>query len=240
MIAFAMNLILSAWISFELIAAVSLAGRRRDWSTALRFSLLLVALPLSGGSGLVMLPPLMAWLAGYVAWGWWSRREPGGGARAFGLTSLVACSAIVVLYFSGYVKPGHHPPAPSIAAAASTTLEFLSLALCPNVPEYGRPAGLLVGLLVAATMLRLAVIAVRQPEERLRASGLIAILVSMLSLAAAVGLSRSGFGPGRQVRLLATSPSPPPCSRRCTWRGWPAGRGRPGGGSTSACSPWPA
>jgi hypothetical protein len=120
----------------------------------------------------------------------------------------MACSAIVVQYFSGYVTPGHHPPAPSIAAAASTMLEFLSLAICPNAGEYWRAAGLLISLLVAVTLLRLAVIAVREPDDRLRASGLMAILLSMLSVAAAVGLSRSGLGPNaglgaRYVTLTA-------------------------------------
>ena len=86
---FAMNLVLSAWMSFELIAAAGLADRRGGWPLALRFGLLLVLLPLSGGSGLVMLPPLALWLAGYVAWGWWSGRKPGALTRALGLGLLM-------------------------------------------------------------------------------------------------------------------------------------------------------
>ena len=105
-------------------------------------------------------------------------------------------SAIVALYLSDYTKPAHHPPASSLAAAASTTLECLSLAVCPNVANYWWPAGLLLVLLIAVTLLLLAVVAVRTPSERPRALGLIAIILSMLSMAAAVVLSRSGFGPG--------------------------------------------
>ncbi len=196
LISFSLNLVLTAWISLDLISVASLAGRRPAWRLALRFGLLLVLLPLCGGSGLVMLPPLMLWLAAYVAWGWWSGREPSGAARAIGLWFLMACSVVVTLYLSGYSKPPDVPLAPSVAAAASTTVEYLSLVVCPNVPGYWRPAGLIVVLLVAATLLRLAVVGLRAPAERPRAVGLIAVILSMLAVATAVGLSRSGLGPG--------------------------------------------
>ena len=162
----------------------------------LRFGLLLVLLPLSGGSGLVMLPPLALWLAGYVAWGWWSGRKLGALTRALGLGLLMVSSAIVALYLRDYSKPAAHPPAPSLAAAASTTLEYLSLAICSNAPNYWWLAGLLLVFLIAVTLLLLALVAVRTPSEHPRALGLIAIILAMLSLAAAVGLSRSGLGPG--------------------------------------------
>ena len=207
-ITFAMNLALTAWVAFELIATTGLAGGRLGWPMALRAGLLLVLLPLCGGSGLVLLPPLVLWLAGYVAWAWWSDREPGGPARAIGLGSLMACSAIAALYFSGYVPPVVHPPAPSIRAAASTMLECLSLALWPNVPRYWWPAGLVLVVLVAATLRLLVQAAIRAPGERPRALGLIAIILAMLGMAAAVGLARSGLGPGmglstRYVTLTA-------------------------------------
>jgi hypothetical protein len=75
-------------------------------------------------------------------------------------------------------------------------LEYLSLAICPNVPDYWRPAGLLLAGLVAATLLLLAVVSLRTPGERPRALGLMAIILAMLDMAAAIGLSRSGLGPG--------------------------------------------
>jgi hypothetical protein len=196
MITFAMNLILSTWISFALITTTVLANRRSAWSTALRFGLLLVFLPLCGGSGLVMLPALMLWLAGYVACAWWSGRVPGGACRAIGVGMLITCLAIVMLYFKNYDKPSHHPPAPSLAAAASTTLEFLSTAVCPNRPQYWMPGGIFVVVLVATTLLRLTIVCVQAPDERPRALGLIAIVVALLGMATAIGLSRSGFGPG--------------------------------------------
>ena len=206
--AFALNLVLSAWISYELIATASLAGGRPGWSLVLKFGLCLVLLPLCGGSGLVLLPALAFWLLGYVSWGWWSGQEPGGAARAMGMGMLMACSAIVAVYLSGYVKPAQHPFAPSIASAASTTMECLALVIYPCVGNQWRLAGLAVVLLSFATLVRLAVVAVRAPGERPRAFGLIAMILSMLGTAVAVGLSRSGLGPGagratRYITLMA-------------------------------------
>jgi hypothetical protein len=194
-ITFAMNLILSTWITIELIRTASLADRRPGWATVLSSGVLLVLLPLCGGSGLVLLPPLVLWLGGYIAWGWWSGREPGGMARAIGLGALMACSAIVTLYLSGYSRPSYHPPPPSLSAAASTTLACLSLAVCPSLATYWRPAGLLLLLLIGATLLRLAVVSIRVPAERPRALGLLAMILAILGMVVAIGISRSGFGP---------------------------------------------
>lgn len=197
-IGFALNLVLTAWISFELIALVMQLDRCSGWSFALRFGLCLIALPLSGGSGIAMMPPLVLWLIGYVCWNWWSDGEkgPGGVARAIAVGLLMASTAIVALYFSGYAKPPHHPGLPSLSGMASTLVECLSLVIYPNIGTYWVPAGLLVAILIAATLSRLVIAGVRTPSERPRAAGLIAIILSILGVAAAVGLSRSGFGPG--------------------------------------------
>ena len=41
-----------------------------------------MVLPLCGGNGLALLPPIMTWLTGNVAFGWWSGRDPGPLGRA--------------------------------------------------------------------------------------------------------------------------------------------------------------
>ena len=207
-IAFALNLVLTAWIAYELLALVSLAGRRSPQSLAMKFGLYLVLLPLTGGGGLAMLPPLALWLIGYLCWKTWSGRELVGAGRAIAIGLLIACAEIVGLYFVGYVKPAHHPPAPSVAAAAYSALECLSLAVNPSADAYWWPSGLLVAFLSVATLVRLAIVGLGAPRERDRAFGLCAIILAMLSTAVAVGLSRSGFGPGacrafRYITLMA-------------------------------------
>src|SRR5262249_39346151 len=85
-IGFAMNLILTAWVTWLLGAAVAGGAHRRGGARmAFAFGIPLILLPILGGSGLAMLPPLVAWLGGDVAWGWWSDREPGGLARAISI-----------------------------------------------------------------------------------------------------------------------------------------------------------
>jgi hypothetical protein len=105
----------------------------------------------------------------------------------------MGCSAVVALSLSGYAGPDSIPPAPSIKAAALTALRFLSLLF--YLPGYWWPTGLGVVLLSAATLLRLAVVGLRKPEERPRVLGLSAVILSVLCVAVAVGVSRSGLGP---------------------------------------------
>lgn len=208
LIGFALNLVLTTWLSYELIVVLGRATERPPWMSVVPIGISLVILPLCGGSGLVMLPPLMLWLAGYLCWGWRSGREPGGWARAFGLSSLMACAAVVALYLGDYARPAHHPLAPSLEAIVRTTLEFVSLSLYSSVSGYWKAAALTVVALVVAALTRLTVVAVRLPHERPRALGLAAVIFSIIGVAVSVGVSRSGFGPGaglasRYVSLAA-------------------------------------
>jgi hypothetical protein len=194
---FAMNLILSSVIAIVLIVAAGLAREGRGRMMALSVGLSLVLLPMSGGSGLAMFPPLASWPAGHIAWGWWSGRRPSVWTRAVGLGWLLAGSAIVVLYLRDYTRPSDPPIPPSMISVASSTLKFLSLAVFPQVSTYTWPAGLIAALVMTSTLLLLAIAGVRSPAERPRALGLLAIMLSMSCVAAAVAVSRTAMGPDR-------------------------------------------
>ena len=84
LIGFALNLVLTAWLAFVLISAFGRATDRTARTTVISLGIALVILPLCGGSGLVMLPPLALWLAGYLCWGWWSGTSPMGGREPSG------------------------------------------------------------------------------------------------------------------------------------------------------------
>ncbi len=73
---FALNLVLTALVLYALIAIVARAGERPPWMSVVPVGVLLLLLPLCGGSGLVVLPPLIVWLTGYLCWGWWSGENP--------------------------------------------------------------------------------------------------------------------------------------------------------------------
>ena len=186
---------LSSWLAFVLISAFGRATGRPDRTTVIPLCITLVILPLCGGSGLVLLPPMVLWLAGYLCWGWWSGHEPGGWARAFGLSSLMACSAIVALYLSDYGRPAGHPLPPSLWAVVSTTLRFLSLSINSGATKYWMATSLTTLALTGAALVRLSLVAVRLPHERPRAFGLAAVIMSMMGLALSVGVSRSGLDP---------------------------------------------
>jgi hypothetical protein len=196
LLGFALNLVMTACISWGLIGAVGRATKSPGWWPCLQVGGFLVLLPLCGGSGIVMIPSLVLWLAGYVACGWWSGQDPSPSARALSVGLLAITSAVVAWYMTGYVRPVHIPATPSVGAAWSTTLEFLSLVIVPSGWGSWQPAGWAFLLLSAVTILRLAIVAQRSPAERPRALGLIAVMVAMLGVAASVGLSRSGLGPG--------------------------------------------
>jgi hypothetical protein len=100
LISFALNLILTALISYELIVAMCRTSQSPGWWPTLLVGGLLVLLPLCAGSGMAMVPPLILWLAGYVAWGWWSGRDPGTGARALGIALLLTTLVVIACYLT--------------------------------------------------------------------------------------------------------------------------------------------
>jgi hypothetical protein len=195
MVGFALNLVMTAGISWRLIHLIGQISISTDWRLCLRIGALFVLLPLCGGSGIVMLPPLMIWLAGYIMCGWWSGAHPGALARTIGLGLLTATSAIILWYLNGYVRPSYIPIAPSLTAIWFTTLQVFSLVVSPIDWDYWRAAGTGVVLLLAVTVIQLLAVAWRLPEQRPRALGLIALLVSISTVAVSIGISRSGFGP---------------------------------------------
>jgi hypothetical protein len=207
LISFAMNLMLTAWISWELIRLASTREPRLDLWLTLKLGLFSVLLPLCGGSGLVMLPPILIWLACQSIWGHTGVQNVPASVRALGMGLLLVCLAVTAGYVLDYRMPPNHRSSPSLAAAAKTTVEYLSLVVSPNDSRYWRPAGLAVVVLVVATLARLALVGLRRADERPRALALAAVIVAMLIAAVAVGFSRSFMGPkfGLSSRYVTTS-----------------------------------
>lgn len=195
LIGFALNLVLTTWIAIRLLSVMDQASESPGWRPVLRFGIFLAILPLCGGSGVVMLPPLILWLWGYLTWRWWSDRRPGDLASALGVALMMVSATVTALYMNGYSRPKHHPVSPSIGATVSTTLEYLSLVV-PKTLEKPKLASIFVVALTGATLLRLLVVAWRTPSERPRAFGFMAMIGAMLISAVSVGVTRAGFGPG--------------------------------------------
>jgi hypothetical protein len=196
LVGFALNLVMTSCIAWGMLVVIGRSAGPPGWWSCLLVGGALVLLPLCGGSGMAMLPPLVLWSAGYNGFGWWSGRAPGPWFRALGLALLMTASGAVAWYLTGYVRPTHIPPPPSASAIGATTLEVCGLVIEPVGWTYGWVAGLVVMMLSAATVVLLGTTARRSPNERPRAFGLSAVLSSILIVALSVGYSRSGLGPG--------------------------------------------
>jgi hypothetical protein len=229
MIGFAMNLVLTAWISCELIKLASATNSRLGVPSTFKFGLWLLLLPLCGGSGLIMLPPLLLWLVYSM-----SGSDVGDAdyastklARLIRLGLLVACLVVITLYVWDYKRPVHHPLPGSFAAVGSTLLGYFSLVVCPNLLDYWQFAGWIAVLLVAATLTRLVWVASRQPDERHRAIAIVTVILAMLCAAAAVAVARafSGAGGGRASRYITTT-APLFCAIYVAWLVYGSARAR--------------
>jgi hypothetical protein len=219
LIGFAMNLVLTSGISCALIWLASIPKSSLGWPMTLKLGVYLVLLPLCGGGGLIMLPPLLVWLVYDSIWGCMREGDIAKArvARSIGLALVFFSLFIASFYMVGY-KPPPRPLPTSFAAVAATVLGYFSLVVCPNIFDYWHFAGWIVVFLVAATLSRLVWVAWRQPDARHRALAIIAIILAMLCAAVAVGITRSFQGPagGRASRYITTT-APLFCALYVAW-----------------------
>jgi hypothetical protein len=229
LIGFAMNLILTSWISCELIGLASAQNSRHGRRLTFQLGLYLVLLPLCGGSGLIMLPPLLVWLAYDSIWGCVRDGDCATAkiARSIGMALLVVCLVLITFYMLGYKRPVRHPLPTSFGVVASTLLGYLSMAVWPNVFEYWYFGGWIAVLLVAATLALLGWVAWRQTALRPRALAMVAVILAMLCAAVAVGVTRAFQGPGagRASRYITTT-APLFCALYVTWLVFGSARAR--------------
>ena len=171
--------------------------------------LCLVALPLCGANGLVLAPPLAAWL-GLVAFYSWTR-APGVQARTVALILFASVGTALLLtgvYFIGYERASWYPVTPGVGATLRIAADFVGMAFGPAAVSWRVtvPATL---VLVAVTSLLLAgEVRGGRADTRLRALGLLCMVAAVVILAVAVGWGRAGRiatggGLSRRYALLA-------------------------------------
>ncbi|WP_169976756.1 hypothetical protein [Tautonia rosea] len=148
----------------------------------------LMILPLCAASGLVMVPPIAAWLIGLGVVRLRSGRAGGWTAIAAAVPGVV----VTVAYFVGYERPPQIDRAPGIGAMVRTGLQFLAIGFGPTAGASWRIGGVVVLVLSGATTLLLVLTAWRNPEERSRALGMLAVLAGFGILAASLAWGRSG------------------------------------------------
>jgi hypothetical protein len=154
--------------------------------------LCLACLPLCGAGGAVMTPFFSLWLASIAIW---KRPAPGKGLLHLLFAVLAVC--ITGLCFAGYHRPPDVPPSAGLLAIATVAGRFIAMSIGPVACSFWPIALLFVAGVFLASFWPLGRAWERNPEERLRITGLLLIPVAMLALAISVGYGRSGYADGR-------------------------------------------
>lgn len=150
-----------------------------------------VALILCGGNGLLIVPPLLAWMAFVLI-------IPGlaptlNRGQRFWLTGLVLmATALTIAYFVGYEGVPYHPGGKRNWAMIYTITQLFTIGLGPGLYLVWPISGLaaLIGLLLGFGLLA---INIPDPKERFRATGLMALLSGLSLLCVAIGHGRDSL-----------------------------------------------
>ncbi|QJW93397.1 hypothetical protein [Frigoriglobus tundricola] len=184
---------LFAVLATGLIVVALRTTRENAFPSGATAGTLLFLLALTGGAGLVVVPPVSAWLV-FVALSVW--RGGASGRAALLLVLAVLPLAYLGAYFSGYQRPPHHPePSTDPRAVARVAGEVLAVsfgigvsgvwaAVCAGVLALG---GITVAALVSHWKVR---------TERLSIAGLLAVAAGVTGVAVAIGVGRGGWGAG--------------------------------------------
>jgi hypothetical protein len=194
LISYALNLAASTVLTgLALLVIVRVRGTPTA-SQGLLFGLLLLALPLCGFNGAVLVPPLAVWLivAAVVRWrsGEAKARRDGAAWAALALAALVLV-AVCLLTMQRTPESSRRP---TVEVVARTAAQFFAESLGPFA-EWGWPfSGAAVAVLAALTLFRLRQEWRADPSGRLRVVGLLAFGAAMVGLALAVGWGRGLIG----------------------------------------------
>ena len=172
-----------------LLAIVAQPSSPPSGASAVGAALAVASLPLAGANGLVLAPPLAAWLV----YAWWAGRRTGSAPLAWvaatgGVTALVLCG----VYFIGYQASPWNGPSPGIAATLATTAKFVIYGLGPVTEKAWVVFGAIAGAVLVASLVTLLRALRTEDEERIRIVGLLAFFAACGILAAALGWGRAG------------------------------------------------
>jgi hypothetical protein len=178
---------LLAWV-------VTKRGAPLSGATTLVPGLALLLLPLCGANGLLLTPPLAAWLM-YEALRQARSGEPGAHRSAVVLTLFVVANFVIVgLYFVGYESSPWNPPSPGLAVTVRTSVKLAAMGFGPGAATSWRLSVLLAAgtLLVAGWSLAHAP-ARRGAEASNPAVPLLSLAMAAVLLTLAMGAGRAGL-----------------------------------------------
>ena len=192
-----MQFVLATAFTCVLLLVITVQGREVGTGASLAAGLALIALPLSGATGLVFVPPLALWMA-LTGYDQWRTSTAAGPARWCGIVllgSAIVAMLWVAFYFVGWQRPPWNPPSPSLKASLSFAARFTAFGLGPAASLSWRLSELLAFLILLATgVVAVAAVARGERSERLRTLGLLLFVAGAVVLALAIGSGRAGRG----------------------------------------------
>lgn len=192
-----MQFVLATALTCGLLLAVVAYERALGAAASIAACMALIALPLTGGTGLAFVPPLALWLtlAGLRRWQTLDAVAPGRWSGAVLLGSAAVTLVVLGLYFVGWERPPWNPPSPGLGATLAFGARFTAFGFGPAAGLSWRLSALVAGGVLLASAVVLVVGAARaERSERLRAAGLILFGAGAVVLALAIGSGRAGRG----------------------------------------------
>ena len=185
--------VLCSVLATGLIVVALRTTRENAFPSGVTAGTLLILLALTGGAGLVVVPPVAAWLV-FIALRVW--RSGARGRAVLLLILAVLPLAYLGVYSNGYERPAHHPePSTNPGAIAGVSGEVLAMsfgiAASAAWPVVCAGVVVLGGATVAALVSRW-----KEPAERLSIAGLLAVTAGVTGVALAIGVGRGGWGAG--------------------------------------------
>ncbi len=180
----------SSTLFFSLILFVVVFSARLSAGALVVIVLATLALPLCGGNGLTLVPPIAVWL---IVLGLQRVRTKDSAAAAVALGGGLASVGLSIFYLVGWHSTPHPWGKPTLLAAAGVTAHLLASGLGPNFARFWPLGGIIVTVLLGATAVVLAA-AVRRERFDGRAFALLALVGSLALLALSIGYGRGGRG----------------------------------------------
>ena len=195
-------------------ALIAFGGDRLRGPWLIGLAVLLVLLALIGANGLAMVPPLACWLIGLGL----ARIVRGDRRGGWLLASALPGTIATAFYFVDYQRPPQIDRNGALTPILRTAVQFLALGIGPVGSAAWRVAGGLVAALAASSALLLVATALRHPERRPRALGMLAVLggFGLLTLGLAWGRAGGGERAGLEPRYV-TLAAPIPCLAVLCW-----------------------
>jgi hypothetical protein len=147
-------------------------------------------LPLCGANGLMLTPPLGAWL---LIHGIYRLRRHDRAAGAIAIGGALAVTALSIGYLVGWHAVPRQWEEPTLASAGVVALQFATAGFGPDLALLWPAGGILVGVLLLVSVIVL-VRAVAREGVAGRALPLLALVLALGLLCATVGWGRAGRG----------------------------------------------